>query len=446
MESIIKQISDFLWGAPMLVVLVSSGLYFTFSLKFIQIRKFIEAWKITLGFYNNVKQKGEISHLQALSTALSATIGTGNIVGVATAIALGGPGALFWMWITAILGMSLKFTSCTLSLKYRIISKKGEVAGGPMYYLDKGLGFRGLAIFFAICTAITATFIGNMIQANSLASCLEDWLSFPKIFTGVIMGFLVWLVIVGGVVRIARVAEVIVPFMCGAYLLGGVIFIFINLDKVIPSLGLIFKYAFSPTSAMGGFAGSSVLYTIRMGVARGIFSNEAGLGSAPIAHAAAKEEEPVREGLVAMLGPFIDTLVICTITGLVIIISGLWKTSLNGAVLTSAAFSSSLPYGKVIVNVALMLFAFSTTISWFYYGERALFYCFGKKENIIYRWIYSLLIPLGAVFNLTLIWNIADIANGFMIIPNLIGLWGLRRVVLNLSREYENKRNSLSGN
>jgi AGCS family alanine or glycine:cation symporter len=437
---VVENISSVVWGPLLITLLVGAGIYFTIRLRFIQIREFFHGVRITLGFFDDPQHKGEISHFQALCTALSATIGTGNIAGVATAIALGGPGAVFWMWITGISGMALKFASCGLAIKYRVILKDGSVAGGPMYYLERGLKARWLAVTFAICASITALFIGNMVQSNSVADALSSSLHIPKPFTGIIMGILIWLVIVGGIRRIAKVAQAMVPFMSIIYVFGAIYILLINLDKIIPSVLLIIESAFTPTSALGGFAGATVLYTIRMGVARGIFSNEAGLGSAPIAHAAAKEDEPVREGLVAMMGPFIDTLLICTLTALVIVTSGLWSSGLNGATLTTAAFDSSLNgQGGAIVVFGLIFFAFSTTISWSYYGDRSIFYLFGKKAIVPYKWIYCLFVPLGAIIKLELIWNIADIANAFMAFPNLVALIGLSGVVIQFTKDYDRR-------
>jgi len=344
------------------------------------------------------------------------------------------------MWVTGFFGMALKYASCVLSMKYRVVADDGSIAGGPMYYLERGLRKKWLAAFFAVCTAITATFIGNMVQSNSVADVLNSSLGVNHLTTGIVMAILVWLVIVGGIKRIAGVTQVIVPFMCVVYVTGAIVILGMNIDKILPSFALIFRHALTPTAATGGFAGSVVLYTMRMGLARGLFSNEAGLGSAPIAHAAAKEDEPVREGLVAMLGPFIDTLVICSMTALVIIISGQWSSGLNGATLTASAFNATIPgSGKIIVGFGLIFFALSTTIAWSYYGDRCIYYLFGRKWMKSYRWIYCLLIPLGAVVKLEIIWNLADIANAFMAIPNLIGLLGLSGVVIGLTKTYNRR-------
>lgn len=437
---IVKEISSFVWGPILIAILLGAGIYFTIKLRFVQVREFFHGILITLGFYEHPKHKGEIKHFQALTTALSATIGTGNIAGVATAIALGGPGAVFWMWLTGFFGMALKYASCVLALKYRVFAKDGSVAGGPMYYLERGLKVKWLAVFFAICTAITATFIGNMVQSNSVADVFYTSLKIPHLITGIFIAVFVWMVIIGGIKRIAKVTQVIAPLMCIVYILGAGYILILYADKILPSILIIIKSAFTPTAATGGFAGSVVLYTIRMGIARGLFSNEAGLGSAPIAHAAAKENEPVREGLVAMMGPFIDTLVICTLTALVIVVTGAWKSGLNGATLTASAFREAMPIrGDFLVGFGLVFFALSTTIAWSYYGDRCIYYLGGNKWVEPYKWIYCLLIPLGAVVKLELIWNIADIANAFMALPNLIALLGLSGIVIKLTQSYNRK-------
>ncbi|MCQ9207584.1 MAG: sodium:alanine symporter family protein [Omnitrophica bacterium] len=439
-SGVVSRVSSYVWGPVLMALLLGTGIYFTIRLRFVQVREFFHGWKITLGFFEHPKHKGEIKHFQALSTALSATVGTGNIAGVATAIALGGPGAVVWMWLTGFFGMALKYASSVLALKYRVIGEDGSVAGGPMYYLSRGLGIKWLAVLFAFCAAITATVIGNMVQSNSVADVLHSSLQIPHLFTGICIAIFVWLVIVGGIKRIAGVAQVIAPVMCVIYITGALYVILANMDKIAPSFLLIIKHAFTPMAATGGFAGSVVLYTMRMGIARGLFSNEAGLGSAPIAHAAVKENEPVREGLVAMLGPFIDTLIICTLTALVIIISGKWSSGLTGATLTANAFRSSMPFlGDFIVTFGLIFFALSTIIAWSYYGDRCVYYLFGEKAVKPYKWIYCCLIPLGAWIKLELVWNLADITNAFMALPNLIGLIGLSGVVIKLTESYNRK-------
>ena len=386
-------IAGYAWGIPSIVLLVGTGLYLSIRLRGIQFRGFRHAVNLVQGKYDKADDPGEVSHFQALSTALSATIGTGNIAGVATAITLGGPGAVFWMWITALVGMATKYASCTLAVKYRYLHHDGEVSGGPMYTLRDGLGMPKLGAVFAVFTLIASFGIGNMVQANSVVDGIGfiiPELAEYKTTLGVIMGIAVGLVIIGGIKRIAGVASKIVPFMAVAYILASLTILVMNFTAIPESLWTIVNHALNPWAAGGGAIGAAIQY----GVARGVFSNESGLGSAPMAHAAARTSEPVREGLVAMLGPFIDTLVICTMTALVII------------------------------------------IVWSYYGDRSAEYLFGKKAVLPYRIIYIVLVVVGASVPLQLVWNFADIANIFMAAPNLISLVLLAGVVKKLSDEY----------
>ncbi len=436
---LINTISNWVWGPVTIILLVGTGIYLTFRLKLIQFRGLKHAIALITGKYDKPEDTGEITHFQALSTALSATIGVGNIAGVATAIAAGGPGAVFWMWVTAIFGSALKYTSCTLSLRFREIRKDGVVSGGPMYYIEKGLGFKPLAILFAVCGAIAAFGIGNMVQSNTVADALKSSFYIPVWISGFIIAILVALVIIGGIKRIAQVAQRLTPGMTVFYVVTAIIILLINLPKIPHALYLIFKYAFNPVAATGGFLGSTVLYTIRMGVARGIFSNESGLGSAPIAHAAAKTEEPVREGLVAMIGPFVDTLLICSMTALVIITTGVWSSGETGAPLTAMGFGKGFfipKIGEYVVSVGVALFAFSTMLGWSYYGEKCAEYLFGEKIIYPYRWLFVLFIFMGAVFRLPLVWTLSDIANGLMAFPNLIGLIFLSPLVAKLTHDY----------
>lgn len=434
------QLSSMLWGSPLtLVALLGTGLYLTIRMGLIQVRGFGHAIGLISGRYSNPEDQGEVSHFQALSTALSATIGTGNIAGVATAITLGGPGALFWMWMTAFFGMATKFTECTLALKFREVAPDGQVAGGPMYTLLNGLKMRRTAALFASFALIASFGIGNMVQANSVMDGLGyvfPALSDYKWLGGVILATLVGLVILGGVKRIATVASTIVPFMAVTYILAA-LFVLINHVSEIPSaFALIFDMALNPWSVGGAAVGEA----IRWGVARGLFSNEAGLGSSPMAHAAARTNEPVREGLVAMLEPFIDTLVICTLTGLVIVVTGAWQESsdsLMGAALTAHAFGSTIgDAGKLVVGIGLTLFAYSTIIAWSYYGDRSAYYLFGERAVLPYRVIYTLLVVVGAAVPLQLVWNIADVTNILMALPNLLGLILLAGLVKKLKNEY----------
>ena len=434
------EIAGFVWGIPSIVLLVGTGLYLTLRMGFVQIRGFKYAVRVVRGEFDNHEDPGEVSHFQALSTALSATVGTGNIAGVATAIAFGGPGAVFWMWITALVGMATKFTSCTLALKFRVHHEDGSVSGGPMYTLLHGLKMPKLAAAFAFFTLIASFGIGNMVQANSVVDGLVyifPQASDNKLIIGLIMATLVGLVIIGGIKRIAKVAGYIVPFMAIVYCGAALLILILNIDKIPSAFGTILNLALNPWAAGGGAIGAAIQY----GVARGVFSNEAGLGSAPMAHAAAKTEEPIREGLVAMLGPFIDTIIICTMTALVIVISGMWGEArpedLKGAALSAHAFSQMLgSAGGWIVGFGLVFFAYSTIIAWSYYGDRCANFLFGQKAILPYRIIYTILIVVGATIPLKLVWNFADIANMLMAVPNLISLILLAGLVKQLSKEY----------
>jgi AGCS family alanine or glycine:cation symporter len=437
MQDLLERISSVVWGPVTILLLVGTGIYITCIVKGIQLRRFLYAWRLISGKFDNPKDKGEVTHFQALSAALSATIGTGNIAGVGTAIALGGPGAVFWMWITAIFGMALKYAECLLSLNFRVIHPNGIVGAGPMYYLEKGLKWKWLGILFAIFASIASFGIGNMVQANSVAEPIQTYFGIPKIITGIVIGLLVFAVIVGGIKRIGQVASRLVPFMAFFYVGGALVIIFMNFSEVPQGLYLIFHDAFNGTAATGGFAGATVAQVIRYGVARGVFSNESGLGSAPIAHGAARTKEPVREGLVAMLGPSIDTLVICTMTALVIIITGAYTSGETGADLTANAFNRGITgFGGFIVAVGIIFFAFSTAISWSYYGDRCIDYLFGQKMVMPYRIMYCILLPIGAYVKLELVWTISDIFNALMAWPNLIGLIMLSPVVIKLTKSY----------
>ena len=443
------ELSGLLWGSPLtLIALLGTGLYLTIRMGLIQVRGFGHAVGLISGKYSCRSDSGEVSHFQALSTALSATIGTGNIAGVATAITLGGPGALFWMWVTAFFGMATKFTECTLALKFREISPDGEVAGGPMYTLLHGLKMKRTAALFAIFALVASFGIGNMVQANSVMDGLGY--IFPELgeykwLGGVLLATLVGMVILGGVKRIARVASAIVPFMAIIYVSAALIVLFNHASEIPSAFALIFDMALNPWSVGGAAVGEA----IRWGVARGLFSNEAGLGSSPMAHAAARTSEPVREGLVAMMEPFIDTLVICTLTGLVIVVTGTWQESsdsLMGAALTAHAFSSTIgDAGAMVVGIGLSLFAYSTIIAWSYYGDRSAFYLFGEKAVLPYRVVYTLLVVVGAAVPLKLVWNIADVTNILMALPNLLGLILLAGLVSRLKNDYFSRPHVKSG-
>jgi AGCS family alanine or glycine:cation symporter len=434
------KLSGLLWSNPLtLLALLGTGLYLTIRMGLIQLRGFSHAIEVISGKYSCRTDAGEVTHYQALSTALSATVGTGNIAGVATAISLGGPGALFWMWVTAIFGMATKFTECTLAVRFRKISPNGEVAGGPMYTLLHGLNMKRTAACFAIFALVASFGIGNMVQANSVMDGLGY--IFPQLhdykwFVGCLLAILVGMVILGGVKRIARVASTIVPFMATTYLIAALLVLINHAADIPAAFSTIFNMALNPWSVGGAAVGEA----IRWGVARGLFSNEAGLGSSPMAHAAARTSEPVREGLVAMMEPFIDTLVICTMTGLVIVVTGAWQESsdaLMGAALTAHAFGGSLgDAGAWVVGGGLTLFAYSTIIAWSYYGDRSAYFLFGERAVLPYRVVYTVLVVVGATVPLQLVWNIADITNILMALPNLLGLLLLAGLVKKLKDEY----------
>ena len=433
-------LSGLLWGSPVtLLVLLGTGFYLTVRMGLVQVRGFRHAIDLVGGKYSSHKDVGEVSHFQALSTALSATVGTGNIAGVATAISLGGPGALFWMWVTAVFGMATKFTECTLSLKFRQVAPDGTVAGGPMYTLLYGLQMRRTAAAFATFALIASFGIGNMVQANSVMDGLGYL--FPELhefawLIGVLLAICVGMVILGGVKRIARVASTLVPFMAILYIAAAMLVLIGHASEIPAAFATIFNHALNPWAVGGAAVGEA----IRWGVARGLFSNEAGLGSSPMAHAAARTNEPVREGLVAMMEPFIDTLIICTMTGLIIVVTGVFtesNASLMGAALTAHAFSSSLgTAGAWVVGGGLTLFAFSTIIAWSYYGDRSAYFLFGERAVMPYRVIYTLLVVVGAAVPLQLVWNIADITNILMALPNLLGLVLLAGLVKKLKDDY----------
>jgi len=435
--ALLDKVDSYVWGPFLIIFLLFTGVFLTIRYRFIQIRKFGHGVGLITGRYEDPKDEGEITHFQALSAALSATIGTGNIAGVATAIVSGGPGAVFWMWVTGALGMVNKYNSALLGLNFRKIHPDGTASGGPMYYLERGLKVKFLGWLFAFFGAVASFGIGDMVQENSVAKPLEENLGIPSLATGLIVAFFVGLVIIGGIKRIGRVASRVVPFMCVVYILGALIILLNNFEKLPYAFALIIKHAFSPTSAFGGFLGATVAQTIRFGVARGLFSNEAGLGSASIAHSAAKTKEPVREGLVAMLGPFVDTIVICSMTALVIISTGAWTSGLTSSPLSAHAFDMGLPVvGKWIVTFGLVFFAFSTMLTWSYYGDRCSEYILGSKAVMPYRWLFVMCIPIGAIVKIDLVWLLTDIMNGFMAFPNLIGILGLSGLVARMTNEY----------
>ena len=439
-------INSFVWGPIMLLLLVGTGIYLTWGIKFISITRLGYVMKNTLFkmFQKEEKGEGEITAFQAVATALAATVGTGNIAGVATAIALGGPGAIFWMWLSAVFGMATKYAEVVLAVKYREKTDDGRFIGGPMYYIQNGLKWKWLAVIFAIFGSLAAFGIGNMTQANSVAASLEVTFGVPVLITGIVLAILVAIVVIGGLKRIASVTEKLVPFMAALYILGGIFIIIMNASHIPEAFGLIFKHAFTPTAAAGGFAGATIAMSMRFGVARGVFSNEAGLGSAPIAHAAATTDHPGRQGLWGIFEVFMDTIVICSITALSIMVSGLWDTGVTGAALTTAAFNESIMGGGYIVSIGIMLFAFSTLLSWEYYGERCAEYLFGPKAIMPYRIVWIPFVVLGAIGSLELIWDVADTLNGLMAIPNLIGILGLSGVVIAETKDFFKREKELN--
>ncbi len=444
LDVIVGKIGAFAWGPPMLILLVGTGCWLTFSLRGLQFRKLGHALYLALiKRKEETDQPGDITHFQALMTALSATVGTGNIAGVATAIAVGGPGALFWMWITGLVGMATKYAEAVLAVKYRVVDENGEMNGGPMYYISKGLNMPWLGTIFAIFASFAAFGIGNMVQSNSVADAVEATYHVPTIVTGIILMVCTAAVVLGGIKQIGRVTGILVPVMIIFYMLGAGYIILINIAEVPAALVFIVKQAFSPTAAVGGFAGASIMMAIRMGVARGVFSNESGLGSAPIAAAAAQTKSPISQALVSMTQTFIDTIIVCTMTGLVLIISGLWSNGATGAELTTIAFAASMTGGAHIVTIGIILFAYSTILGWCYYGEKSIEYLFGVKAVLPYRIVFVLFVGLGAVAKLSLVWNISDTLNGLMAIPNLIGLLFLTPVIVSETKKYfDNKKES----
>lgn len=448
MEQIMKffdKLDSMVWGAPLLILLVGTGLYLTLRLNLLQIFKLPLALKLLFVKDDDNNGEGDVSSFQALCTALAATIGTGNIVGVATAIKAGGPGALFWMWVAAFFGMATKYSEGLLAIKYRTVDKNGNMAGGPMYYIEKGLNNKWLAKMFAVFGVMVAFFgIGTFPQINAITQSVNVSYGVPIWMTAVIITIFVTLVTVGGIKSIAKVSEIIVPFMAVFYIVGALVIVLLNVSLLPSTINLVIKCAFTPSAAVGGFLGASVKQAIQNGIARGVFSNESGLGSAPIAAAAAKTKSCVRQGLISMTGTFFDTIVICTMTGIVLIMTGAWNSNLAGAAMTNAAFSNGikLPYvGTFIITVGLIFFAFTTIIGWNYYGERCAEYLFGVKGIKPYRFIFILLVGCGAFLKLDLIWIIADIVNGLMAIPNLIALLGLSGIIISETKMYfENQK------
>ena len=436
LNEILTEVSGLLWGWPMIILLLGTHVYLTIILRFPQ-RKIFTA--IRLSVKRDATATGDVSQFGSLATALAATIGTGNIIGVATAIALGGPGAVLWCWLTGVFGISTKYAEGLLAIKYRVKTKHGKMIGGPMYALEHGLGWKWLAVLFAVFTALASFGIGNTVQANAIATVAHETYNIDPVVTGAVVCLLTGAVVLGGVKSIARVCGLLVPFMAFFYVLGCIYILCVNAPYLWPALKLIVLSAFQPDAAGGGFVGSTVMMAARYGIARGLFSNESGMGSAPIVAAAAQTRNPVRQALVSSSGTFWDTVVICAMTGLVIVSSVLAYPDIdfsNGATLTKAAFSKIRVVGTPLLTFGLLTFAFSTILGWCYYGERAVEYLRGRRWVICYRVAYIAAVFLGSVTGLSLVWNLADCMNALMAIPNLLSLLFLSGVIVHETRKY----------
>jgi alanine or glycine:cation symporter, AGCS family len=432
-ETFLTSISDLLWGYPLIILLFGTHIFLTIRLRFIQ--RFIgKAIKISLK--RNKEGKGDISQFGALTTALAATIGTGNIVGVSTAIAAGGPGAVLWMWLTGVFGIATKYSEALLAVKYRVTMPDGSMAGGPMYVLEKGLKMKWLAVFFAAFTSVTAFGIGNMVQANSISTMVQETFQVPTWVTGLILAALTAIVVIGGIKSIAKVCERLVPFMAITYILGCLIALVIGIETVPQAIMLIFDGAFTGHAVVGGFVGAGMKEAIRFGIARGLFSNESGLGSAPIVAAAAQTKNPIRQALVSSTGTFWDTVVVCALTGIVIVNSGEWTHGYSGATLTKQAFGEIHYLGPVILTLGLLTFVFSTILGWSYYGEKAAEYLFGNKVIKPYRYLWVAFVFIGSMLSLNMVWTFSDITNALMAIPNLISMLLLSGVIVNETKKY----------
>ena len=439
MLEILNEIDAFVWGPPLLVLLVGTGILLTFRLKLLQVFKLPQALGLIFSAKND--GSGDVNSFKALCTALAATVGTGNIVGVATAIKAGGPGALFWMWMAAFFGMATKYSECLLAVKYRTVDANGNISGGPMYYIENGLGkkYKPLAVMFAVFGVLCAYFgIGTFAQVNSIVEITQISAGIPVVYTGIALTVVVAAVTIGGLKSIATVAAKVVPAMALLYFLTTVGIMIVFADQVPAAIATVLNSAFTPTAAQGGFLGATVMLAMRSGVARGVFSNESGLGSAPIVAAAAKTKWAAEQGLVSMTGTFIDTIIICTLTGLSLVVSGVWCGPLNGAAMTESAFTLAFPgFGSMLLLVGLVLFAFTTILGWNYYGERCVEYLMGVKAILPYRIIFICLIACGPFLKLEEIWVLADIVNGLMAIPNLIALIALSGVVVAETKAYQ---------
>jgi len=433
LERFLNTVNGYVWGVPMLVLLMGTHIFLTFRLGFVQ-KYIFKAIKIS--FSRHKEGDGDISHFGALTTALAATIGAGNIVGVGTAVAAGGPGAVLWMWLTGVFGIATKYAEAMLSVKYRITSKNGTISGGPMYVLERGMKCRWLGILFALFAAIAAFGIGNMVQANSIAVLVKDTFHISPWITGIIIAVFTAVVIIGGITSIAKVCEKFVPFMTVFYVLGCVIILALKFDTIPATIMLIFKSAFTGQAAIGGFLGAGMKEAVRFGVARGLFSNESGLGSAPIVAAAAQTRHPARQALVSSTGTFWDTVVVCAMSGLVLVNSNVWTRGLDGALLTKTAFTAIPLIGPTVLTIGLLTFVFSTILGWSYYGEKAAEYLFGHGAIKPYRWLWIVAVMVGSVATLPIVWSFSDIANALMALPNLISLLVLSSVVHAETKDY----------
>jgi AGCS family alanine or glycine:cation symporter len=446
-NTLVNQLNGVVWGPPMLVLILGTGLFLMLRLKFMPLTKIGAGFKLMWqGRKKGDAESGEISPFQALMTCLAATVGTGNIAGVATAIFLGGPGALFWMWCTALVGMATKYCEVVLAVHYREKDDRGEHVGGPMYAIKNGLGKKWLWLgtAFAIFGGFAGFGIGNMVQVNSMAAALQTTFNIPLWLTGLVTMLFVGMVILGGIKRIGKVAATLVPFMCVDYIIAAMVVLVVNAAEIPAAFEMIFIDAFTPIAATGGFAGAAVMAAIRFGVARGIFSNEAGLGTAGIAQAAGTTNSPVRSGMIGMLGTFIDTIIICSMTGLAIITSGVWTSGVSGAALSAAAFEQAMPgVGGYILTIALVVFAFTTILGWSYFGEKCWEYMVGTKAILPFRILWVLAVPFGAIAQLDFAWLVADTLNGLMAIPNLLSLLLLSPIVVKLTKEHFAKKAQL---
>lgn len=434
LSNFLDAVNSYVWGAPLLILLFGTHIFLTFRLGFIQ-KYVFKAIKIS--FTSHKEGVGDITHFASLMTALAATVGTGNIVGVATAVAAGGPGAVLWMWLTGVFGMATKYAEAVLSVKYRVIEPDGSIAGGPMYVLERGLKSKWLGVVFALFTAIAAFGIGNMVQANSISGMMKSSFNLSPWIVGIILTVTTGFVIIGGIKSIARVCGFLVPVMASLYIVGCLIILAIHWELIPSTIKLIFNSAFTGHAAIGGFLGVGMKEAVRYGIARGLFSNESGLGSAPIVAAAAQTKDPVRQALVSSTGTFWDTIIVCALTGLVIVSSGAWmQEGLKGAEMTHFAFAKTGFFGQALLGFGLLTFVFSTILGWSYYGEKAIEYLFGQKSIKWYRWAWVLCVMLGSVASINIVWTFADIANGLMALPNLLSLLILSPVIASETKKY----------